>query len=331
MKASEATAPDIDVRIHAIAQETPEVKVFHLRHAQGLAMPAYQAGAHVELRLGDGMLRQYSLCGDPDDAATYTIAVKLEPESRGGSRLMHERLRVGDVLRASGPRNNFALDPAARHSLLLAAGIGVTPLLAMARQLLREHRPFELHYFSRSERDTAFIDLLRQPRFAGGTRLHTGLAPEAVPDALRGILDGPAPDTHVYACGPAAFLDAAQRAVAAVPRLPLHLEHFSAPAPAADLGATAGAGTGAFQVRLARSGGTYEVGEGQSIVRALEIHGIYIDTSCEEGVCGTCIQDVLEGVPEHRDCVLSEAEKQSCTKIVPCVSRSKSAVLVLDL
>lgn len=317
--------PEIHARIHAIVQETPEIKVFHLRDAQGLALPAYEAGAYIGVRLGADMVRQYSLCGDPADTATYVIAVKREPESRGGSRAMHDSLRAGDLLRIGCPRNNFALDPAATHSLLLAGGIGVTPLLGMARQLLRRHRPFELHYFSRSERDTAFYRLLQEPGFAAGTTFHHGLQAQAVAQALRRALAGQGAGTHIYACGPAPFMDAAVQAAAGTPALPLHLEYFSAAAPdAADAGQ-------AFSVRLARSGGTYRVGEGETIVAALAAHGIYIDTSCEEGVCGTCIQDVVEGVPDHRDHVLSEAEKQSCGKIVPCVSRSKTGLLVLDL
>jgi len=315
----------IDVVVRAVRQEAPDVRSYRLVRPDGAGLPAWTPGAHIDVHLDTGLTRPYSLCGSPGDCASYLVAVKREPRSGGGSAAMHERVQAGSRLRISPPRNAFALCAAAARHLLLAGGIGITPLLAMARALARDGASFRLHYFTRSPGHAAFDTVLRTELPPGAYTPHPGLAAEAVEQALRAILGTRRAGEHLYLCGPRPFMDAARQiAGPAWPLDAVHLEHFgAAPAPAA--------ADGAFIVRLAKSGGQYRVANGESIVAALARHGIYIDTSCEQGVCGTCVVDVLEGAPDHRDEVLTDDERRACTKIAACVSRSLGPLLVLDL
>jgi vanillate O-demethylase ferredoxin subunit len=210
--------------------------------------------------------------------------------------------------------------------VLLAGGIGVTPILSMAHELLSTGTSFELHYFTRSSAHTAFAAVLSSEQFEGYVELHPAVQAGALEALLRRLLARPPADTHAYVCGPAPFMDLVTRVAAQeIPSGAIHKEYFAAapgPQPAHDA---------PFQVRLARSGRTYDVSAGQTIVAALAAQGVQIATSCEQGVCGTCITDVLEGVPDHRDVILSDDEKAAGNLITPCVSRSKTNLLVLDL
>ncbi|NPT56953.1 2Fe-2S iron-sulfur cluster binding domain-containing protein [Paraburkholderia sp. 5N] len=303
--------------------EAADIRSIELVGANGRSLAPFEAGAHVDVHLGE-LIRQYSLINATDVDGSYRIAIKLEPNSRGGSRLMHA-LAEGETLKIGLPRNNFALDLDAAHSVLLAGGIGITPLLGMAYQLLARGNSFSFDYFARSSDRVAFAEEIRSTAFAPRTQIHLGLIGDEVQRALATRLDAVSPNAHVYTCGPAPFMRAVREAVTAKPGLVLHLEYFAAEPPAQDLKA------GAFHVRLAKSGTTIPVNASQTIVESLRTAGIEIETSCEQGICGTCLTAVLAGRPDHRDMMLTEEEQKAGDCMLICVSRSLDAELVLDL
>jgi len=317
---------ELSARVERIRDEAQDVRSFELVAAEGPALPAFSAGSHVDVQIAPGLVRQYSLCNDPSETGRYQIAVKREPASRGGSQAMHERVREGDRLTISVPRNNFALSPLAKHHLLIAGGIGITPLLAMARQLLPSGADFALVYFSRSIAHTAFHEQLSTPLFRGRVTFHYALEADQVRAYLRKLLWSRPADGHLYLCGPRPFMDLVETTAAPTwPPDAVHLEYFSA-----DPASLAGP-KGSFVVRLARHGGEFEIAEGRTIIEVLAEHGIIVDTSCEQGVCGTCLTGVLEGEPDHRDVFLTDAEKCANDRMTVCVSRAKGRHLVLDL
>ncbi|GGY59827.1 PDR/VanB family oxidoreductase [Pseudoduganella albidiflava] len=297
---------------------------YELVSADGAALPPFTAGAHVDVHVGEGIVRQYSLCNAPHETHRYLIGVLREPASRGGSSAMHERIAEGAELDVSVPRNHFGLADGPHHSVLFAGGIGITPLLAMAEHLHAKGLPFTLHYSVRSAARAAFRGRLEQAPFASRVRLHideegTGL------DVAAALSDCPA-GTHVYVCGPAGYID---HVLATARSLGwsddrLHREYFGAAPAVAEEG-------GAFDVRIASSGTTYTIPAGRTVVQVLADHGIDVPVSCEQGVCGTCLTRVLEGIPEHRDLYQTEEEQAANDHFTPCCSRAKSALLVLDL
>jgi ferredoxin-NADP reductase len=313
--------------VEKIVNETPDIRSFRLVRPDGGKLTPYEPGAHVDVTVPGGPTRQYSLCGAPEDDCAYTIAVKKEPASRGGSRALHEEVAERSELEVGAPRNLFALDPAASEHVLFGAGIGITPLLAMAWRLAAEGRAFTLHYFTRGPEHTAFADLLGEPPFARHVRFHYGVKREDMAHYLDACLNAASPDAHVYTCGPAPFMDAVV-ACAAKSRSEdaIHLEHFQAAPVVADAG-----GDNPFEVTLASSGATLVVPADRAIVDVLADAGVTIDTSCREGICGTCVVPVLDGMPDHRDHCLSKKEKAANDQICLCVSRARSARLVLDL
>lgn len=318
----------IDARVVARRHETPDVVAFRLAGTgmeDGRGLPPFDAGAHIDIHLPGGLVRQYSLSNDPAERDTYEIAVKLEPASRGGSRWLHDAVQVGDRLRIGTPKNLFPLAGGATRSILIAAGIGITPILSMARRLAREGGDFELHYFARSIEAVAFRNVL-ETEIPAAT-LHIGLDAEATGTMVGRILPAGGGREHVYFCGPSQFM-AAVREIAAgrVPEECLHWEHFSAPA-----ASSAETGDAAFSVILARSSRTLLVPAGQSITDVLFENAIPIETSCEAGICGVCRTRVLDGVPLHRDALLSAAERTRNDCLLPCVSRCAGGTLTLDL
>lgn len=315
----------LSVKVARVVDEAIDIKSFTLVSMDGRPLPAFTPGSHVDVHVG-GVVRQYSLCGDPADTGTYLIAVKKESASRGGSDAMHHRVRVGDRLGISLPRNHFALRREASFHLLVGGGIGITPLLAMAKHLAATGGNFMLHYFSRSREHAAFLDVLAGPQFNGKVVCHYGLDASAVAARLGELLAARSHGAHLYYCGPSPFMHQIKAVSAqAWPPECVHMEHFAAD-PAAPCGPQA-----SFEVTLARSGGTYRVAPDQSIAEVLVAHGIDVATSCEQGVCGTCVTRVLEGVPDHRDLFLTEKERHTGEQMMLCVSRSKSERLVLDL
>lgn len=296
--------------------------------ADGEPLPAFSAGSHIDVHLPNGLVRQYSLCGAPADASRYLIGVLRDERSRGGSAAVHELVQEGDVLRVSPPRNHFALAPAATEHLLLAGGIGVTPLLAMAEQLASDGVPFELHYCARSPERAAFRSRLGASAFAGRVHFHFDDGDKGQRLALATLLGGRlhAAGSHLYVCGPPGFMDAVLACTQQLgwPGDRLHTERFGA-APAAQ-----GIDT-AFKVRIASTGQVIAVRADQRVTDALAAHGVPIETSCEQGVCGTCLTRVIEGIPDHRDHCLSAQERQANDQFLPCCSRARTEMLVLDL
>jgi ferredoxin-NADP reductase len=281
------------------------------------------AGAHIEVHVPGGFLRHYSLINGPGEVDAYVIGVKLEPNSRGGSRGMHELLKDGAELTISLPRNNFALVPA-DHSLLLAGGIGVTPLVAMARQLQATAASYALHYFARSAEHLAFRDVLHS--LGDRVTCHLGLDGPATSAELEKLLRDPRPRTHAYICGPAPMMDASLAIAKRQGWLAanLHVEYFTV-----DVDKTLP--NRSFQVKLARSNRSFEVPAGKSMLEVIRDNGVDLESSCEQGICGTCFTKVLEGVPDHRDVFLTDEEHAGGKCVMPCVSRAKSEMLVLDL
>lgn len=318
-------AAALAVRVRRIVDETADIKSFELVSADGSALPAWSAGAHIDVRLDETCVRQYSLCGAPGQRDAYRIAVKNAPDSRGGSRALHRRVSVGDTLVIGAPRNHFALVEGARHHVLLAAGIGITPLHAMAQELQARGASYELHYFTRSLADTAFHAELSSGPYAGKVSFHHAVG-DRLPGLLRQLLWPYPHGHHLYMCGPRRFTAVVDEVTAGIwPAEAIHAEYFGAD-PAA-----AAAGGGAFEVRLQRSRRTIAVAAGCSIADALCAHGIAVATSCREGVCGTCLTRVIAGTPDHRDAFLSDKERRAGDRMMICVSRAKSGQLVLDL
>jgi vanillate O-demethylase ferredoxin subunit len=314
------------VRIAHVRDQAVDIRSFDLIGAPGTSLPPFEPGAHVDVHLAGGIVRQYSLCNGPGEHDRYRIAVKREPDSRGGSRAMHE-LREGDVLTIGPPRNHFPLKHAEGPSVLVAGGIGITPLLAMALQLAADARLFTLHYFTRSLEHTAFRRELSSAGLGEYVTFNYGSPPEAVQSCLADLFRVRPACGQLYVCGPRPFMDLVVQvaSAAAWPASAINLEYF-----AADDAALAAPVT-TFRVRLARRGGEYTIPPDRSIVAVLAEHGIAVETSCEQGVCGTCLARVLEGTPDHRDSVLGDDEKAAGGWIACCVSRSHSPVLVLDL
>ncbi|AOJ18303.1 ferredoxin [Burkholderia cenocepacia] len=322
------------VRIDALIDAAQDIRCFRVSRVDGQPFDAYEPGAHIDVTAPCGITRQYSLCGNPDERGSYLFAVKKEAQSRGGSRSLHDDVSVGAELSIGTPRNLFRLTDDASEHVLIAAGIGITPLLSMAYALHKRGARYRLHYFARSRAHAAFVDALSAEPFASHVTFHYGVEPDALTAELGRCVESIDLKAHVYTCGPGPFMDAVVTAAARrIPEDAIHLERFAAEPVAADAGnAEAGSGPAdGFEVRLQRSGQSVRVAPDTSIVDALAQIGIEVDTSCGEGVCGTCMVPVLDGEPDHRDHCLSKAERASNTVICCCVSRARSAVLVLDL
>ncbi|MCX4902839.1 PDR/VanB family oxidoreductase [Streptomyces sp. NBC_00878] len=304
--------------------ETDTIKVLRLARSDGAALAPYPAGAHIDVTGPTGITRPYSLCGPPHDSGAYTIAVKREADSRGGSQALHDKTVPGTKLTIGAPRQLFGLAPDAARHHLVAAGIGITPLLAMAYELHDKGAEFTLHYVARSRAEAAFAGLLEKSAFAGRVVRHFGRGRQASRDALAGALQGLREDTHVYTCGPHDFMTYV-RALAArsLPEERIHSELFQA-------GDVSDAADEPFEVEL-DTGEVYPVPPGRTIAEVLEENGVPLDTSCREGICGTCVLRVVEGEPDHRDHCLSAKEKTAGDQIAACVSRAKSRRLVVEL
>lgn len=317
---------ELDVWVRARQQEADGICSFELEPIGASELPVFSAGAHIDVQVAPGVIRQYSLCGHPQERRSWRIGVLREPQSRGGSAGMHERVQVGSVLRVSTPRNLFELVDEAPHSVLVAGGIGVTPILAMAQHLQDGGHSFEVHYCARSPERMAFRDEILAGPLAGHARLYfNDAAPEQTFDVLEMLKAAPA-GAHLYICGPAGFMEFVLSAARASgwPEARLHREHFAA----AVVDTT---GDQPFQIRLQRSGTTLAVPVDKSVLQVLLDHGVDVDYSCEAGVCGSCVTRVLEGTPDHRDTFLMDSERAANDQFTPCCSRSKSPTLVLDL
>ncbi|WP_395400899.1 PDR/VanB family oxidoreductase [Pseudoduganella sp. UC29_106] len=302
-------------------------------YPHGRKLPAWTPGALINVHVGPGLVRQYSLCGDPRDRRRYLIAVQRCSPSRGGSQAMQEALQDGDRMQLGLPRNLFPLAQGVQHTLLLAGGIGITPLLAMAEALSAAGASFELHYCARTSGQAAFLDRLAAPRFQGRVQLHFSSGVQRVD--LDGLLSAPSTGTHLYICGSGAFTDAAIAAAARQGGAAdvVSTERF-APAPGCAAGRAIAAEPArgrAFDVVIASTGRFVHVPAERSAVDALLGAGIVIPTSRGHGICGTCITGVLEGEPDHRDHCLSPEAREANDCFTPCCSRARGQTLILDL
>jgi vanillate O-demethylase ferredoxin subunit len=315
----------LEVRVARKTREAEAICSYELVPVDGAALPPFAAGAHIDVHLPNGLVRQYSLCNAPGETHRYLIAVLRDAASRGGSQAMHDDVDVGTTLTIGTPKNHFPL-VAAKRTLLLAGGIGVTPILAMAETLAGNGAAFEMHYCARAPERAAFTERVAGSSFAGQVHLHYDSGPAVQRLDLAALLAAPAPDTHVYVCGPQGFIDhvldsARARGWSAGQ---LHVEYFGAAAVDTD-------GDPAFDVRLASSGRVVTIPAGRTVLKVLADEGVDIPYSCEEGVCGTCLTRVLAGVPDHRDLYLTDEERAANDQFTPCCSRARSPVLVLDL
>jgi ferredoxin-NADP reductase len=322
--AADRTAPERDLRVAVgrVESVADQVVALSLRHPGGDDLPAWSPGAHIDLCLGPDLVRQYSLCGNPDRLDEWHIAVLLEPAGRGGSVAVHA-LRPGDVVEVRGPRNHFALEPAPRY-LFIAGGIGITPIRAMLAQAERAGADWRLVYGGRTRTSMAFREELaveHPGRVALCPQDECGLL------ELASLLAEPRPHTLVYCCGPEPLLAAVEHTCTPWPAGALHVERFSAkPVTPEDTEDDI-----THEVEFRASGITVEVPPDDSILEAAERAGLPVDSSCHEGICGTCEVAVLEGDPVHRDAVLNAAERESGEVMMICCSRARSRRLVLDL
>lgn len=308
------------VRVAAARQPALDILTFDLIPIDGRPLPDFTAGAHVDVQVPGGPVRSYSLCGDPGSAERYTIAVKKEPESRGGSAGMHASVAAGTILSIGTPRNHFPLAPEAGRSIFVAGGIGITPIVAMIRALHARGQEWELHYCARSEQHAAFYRELAE---LAPDRVHGYFAEVPILDVA--ALTREQPDgAHLYCCGPKGLMRAVENATADWTPGHVHFEWFTAP----------GIETGpnrAFEIELARSGIVLTVPPDRSILQVLRANGFDVPSTCEEGICGSCETQLIAGEAEHRDALLSPDERAANTSMMICVSRAAGERLVLDL
>ena len=314
----------IDVRVEKKLVEADGIVSFELRAAKEAGLPAFTAGAHIDVHLPNGLVRQYSLCNAPGDVDRYVIAVLREPNSRGGSVAAHDAVAVGDILQISSPKNHFPL-LRSRRSLLIGGGIGVTPLLSMAEALHASGADFELHYCGRSESFMAFRDYLHASPFSTNIKFYFDDQGSAI--EVNEVLGAPADDNHLYVCGPAGFIEFV---TGSAKRLGwsdqnVHSEFFAAPTSTSEQDSTS------FEIEISSTSARLTVPENQSVADVLLENGIEIPVSCAQGVCGTCVTRVVSGLPDHRDLFLTDEEKAQNDQFLPCCSRALSRTLVLDL
>ncbi|HKU00924.1 MAG TPA: PDR/VanB family oxidoreductase [Paraburkholderia sp.] len=321
-------AGTLDVRVKQIRYEGKGINSYELTSPTGKQLPPFDAGAHIDIHLKSGIIRQYSLCNSSAERDRYVIAVLKDENGRGGSRAVHEGLGAGDVVTISKPRNHFALVHDAKKVILIAGGIGVTPLKAMAHELEGRGVDFEMHYCARSPEAAAFGPELDGMRRAGKLHYHFDNGEASNQFDINKLLAQPTPKTHVYYCGPAGFMAACANAASHWPKGTVHFEHFKAPEqPKRAPGSTEN--FDGCEVTIASTGQVIQLKPAQSLSDALNEAGVAVATSCCAGLCATCKVRYLEGEVEHNDFILSDEERQEC--LTTCVSRPTGKTLVLDL
>lgn len=318
----------LKLRVRSITHEAEGILSFELVDPSGGPLPAFDAGAHIDVRIPGGLSRRYSLCNSPGSRDHYRIAVLHASNSRGGSKAMHERVRAGDLIEVSEPHNFFPLDAAAGRSLLLAGGIGITPILAMRDHLRAQGQPYELHYCTTSPERTAFGAALADDVARGYAYIHhDGGDPRNGLDIAALLKERP-DGAHVYFCGPGGFMKAIQSAAAHWPKEAVHFEYFGAE-PVASPALNPGAKGAAMELVLARSQRTVPISAGQTILAALRDAGVACESSCESGVCGACKLGYSSGLPQHTDYLLSDEEHE--TQVLVCCATVAEGPLVLDI
>jgi len=319
MTAPRAGEQTFEARVRALIWEAPGVLSLELAAPDGGALPAFEPGAHIDLKLPDGTLRQYSLCGDPNDLSHYRLGIRAVSGGMSSS-YVHRKLRPGDLVTVSAPRNNFPLVEA-KHYIFVAGGIGVTPFIPMMREVSAKHGSFTLLYCNKRNEDAPFLTEIK--KLGGELSLHASEAGTRLDVAQR--LTAVEKDAVIYCCGPEKLMLAVEEATAAWPEGTVHFEWFAPRARPED------EVSGAFEVVCERSGLTVTVPPDKSILDVLTEAGIDIPRSCEQGICGTCEVRVISGDIDHRDSILSSSERAANQTMMTCVSRAKSGRLVLDI
>lgn len=311
------------VYVKSITHEADDVLAYELRACGEGELPPFTAGSHIDLVIDGIPLRSYSLLNDPAERHRYLIAVAKDPKSRGGSRLIHERLRCGDSLQISAPKNHFPLVDGAHRSVLIAGGIGITPLWSMAQHLSGKGAAWELHYFARNRCSAALLERMQDSIARGDSRLLLERDVEATLREIRDLFSADDGERHYYCCGPSGMIEAYKDLSRGIAGDRVHFESFVPLQEAAT--------AGGYEVVLAKTGKTLSMEAGKSILDALGEAGVEVMSSCREGICGACEVRVIEGIPDHRDSILSDAEKQANKTMFVCCSGSRSPRLVLDL
>lgn len=309
-------------RTQLIAEDVLELD---LRGAGGARLPDFSPGSHIVIHLPSGLVRHYSLYPGCHNDGHYCVAVLRQPAGRGGSDFIHTHVRAGDRIKISAPANRFPLQATTNKALFIAGGIGITPIYALAKEFAHHSSNFEIVYLTKSKERTAFIKTLTATPFGQRLTLHHSDSDAGQRYDLASLLNGTSADTHVYCCGPSALMDVVKTSSAHIPSANLHFEAFAAEESAHQSNDTP------FEIRLAKRGQRLAVGPNETILTVLKREGIPALYSCEEGTCGTCAVRVIEGIPDHRDSVLTAEERASGELIITCCSRAKSKSLVLDL
>ncbi len=318
----------LTVRVARKAVEATDICTFELVDPEDGCLPPFSAGSHIDVHIRDGLSRQYSLCNDPTEQHRYVIGVLREPAGRGGSQAMHDEVKEGDLIRISEPKNHFSLAHSARKSILLAGGIGVTPILCMAERLANCGADFEFHYCTRSRTRTAFLERISGSAFADRVHFHFDDGPPAQRLDIPTLLAAPAPGKHLYLCGPTGFMEVLRNTASEKgwSEDHVHFEYFTPSVQSGNDETDAG-----FKVRIASTGREYSIPPDKTVLAVLAENGVEIPSSCEQGICGTCLTRVLDGEPDHRDEFMTEAEHAGNDQFTPCCSRARSPLLVLDL
>lgn len=320
----------LSLLVRQVRFEAVGINSYELADMNGYELPEATPGSHLDVHLPGGLVRQYSLCGDPGNRYRYTIAVLKEESGRGGSRLLHETLQVQNVVTVGRPRNNFALVQGAGRHVLVGGGIGITPLKTMAHQLAADDRDYVLHYCAKSAEHAAFSQELAALNTRGQVRFYYDGGRHGAGLDIAQLLADRAEGDHLYYCGPGGFMQACAAASAHWPAGTVHSEHFKAPVALPTFADDASASApDTFVVEIASTGARIDVPAGRSIVDVLAEASIHVETSCVSGLCGSCKVGYLNGTVDHRDFILSEDEQRTC--LTTCVSRATSRILLLDL
>ncbi|WP_031358758.1 PDR/VanB family oxidoreductase [Caballeronia sordidicola] len=318
-----STKQALSALIRSLRHEADGVLSVELVPGPGAHFPGFEAGAHVDVHLPNGLVRSYSLSNSSADIDRYVLGILEDRQSRGGSKYIHANFRCGMAVAIDAPRNNFRLDENAASSILIAGGIGITPILSMYRRLIQLGRPVKLVYCARSRKQAGFVEHLLE--MGGDVLLHFDDEHDGAPIDLPALLERESKDVHAYCCGPEVMLRAFEEASGLAGIANVHVERFAADP---EIRRTDG---NSYVVELSKSGKTLGVEAGKTLLQTLLDANVYVDHSCEEGVCGSCETRVLSGIPDHRDSVLSAAERAANKKIMVCVSGCKSGKLILDL
>ncbi len=312
------------VLINAIKDQALNIRTYELVSPTGDTLPAFTAGSHIDVFLPNGLIRQYSLSNASNERIRYVVGVQKEQDGRGGSQFIHDNFQVGDEIEISAPRNHFELDESAQRYKLIGGGIGITPIISMARRLKTLGKPFQLYYACRNESRAAFMEELKSSELSS----HLVLSYDDVhgPLQTQALFGRAEPGVHIYCCGPGGLMDAVKSATTAWPTNTVRFEHFSA-----DESTGPKEGDDSFEVVIQSTGKVLQIPADKSILTVLEENGIFVDHACCEGICGTCETGLLEGEVDHRDMILTDDEKEENQVLMVCCSRAKSSRLTLDL